>query len=173
MSVPSKPICWRVPGQAGVSLIELVIFIVIISVGIAGLLSVMNLTTRSSADPMLRKQALAVAEAMLEEIQLKDFHNPVDPNAFTSAVTPPIQADRINFDDIGDYHGFSTDGVFAIDGSAPLPGLGSYSVNVTVVNAALGSITAASGNAKRISVTVSGPADTVVMLEGYRTNYAP
>jgi len=56
--------------QAGISLIELVMFIVIVSVGVVGILSVMNVTTKSSADPMIRKQALAIAESVLEEIEL-------------------------------------------------------------------------------------------------------
>lgn len=57
--------------QAGITLIELVLYIVIVSVGIAGILSVMNVTTQHSADPMVRKQALAAAESLLEEILLK------------------------------------------------------------------------------------------------------
>jgi MSHA pilin protein MshD len=47
--------------QAGLSLIELVMFIVIVGVAVAGVLSVMNVTTRHSADPMIRKQAQAIA----------------------------------------------------------------------------------------------------------------
>ncbi len=56
--------------QKGISLIELIMFIVIVSVGIAGILSVMNVTTKASADPLLRKQALAIAESLLEEIDV-------------------------------------------------------------------------------------------------------
>ena len=57
--------------QAGLSLIELVMFIVIVGVAVAGVLSVMNVTTRHSADPMIRKQAQAIAESLLEEIELQ------------------------------------------------------------------------------------------------------
>ncbi len=69
--------------QAGISLIELVMFIVIIGVAVVGILSVMNITTKSSADPIVRKQALAVAESLLEEIELMPFTfcDPDDPNA--------------------------------------------------------------------------------------------
>ena len=48
------------PLQRGLSLIELIIFIVIISVGVLGILSVLNTTAKSSADPMIGKQVLAV-----------------------------------------------------------------------------------------------------------------
>ena len=59
----------RGPGQRGVTLIELVIFIVVVSIAVVGLLQIFTHTTASSADPQLRKQALAIAEAMLDEIE--------------------------------------------------------------------------------------------------------
>ena len=59
----------RGPGQRGVTLIELVIFIVVVSIAVVGLLQIFARTTASSADPQLRKQALAIAEAMLDEIE--------------------------------------------------------------------------------------------------------
>ena len=59
----------RGPGQRGVTLIELVIFIVVVSIAVVGLLQIFTRTTASSADPQLRKQALAIAEAMLDEIE--------------------------------------------------------------------------------------------------------
>jgi len=59
----------RGTGQRGVTLIELVIFIVVVSIAVVGLLQIFARTTASSADPQLRKQALAIAEAMLDEIE--------------------------------------------------------------------------------------------------------
>ena len=52
--------------QRGLSLIELIMFIVIVGSALAGVLSVLNFTTKSSADPMVRKQALAIAEQIRE-----------------------------------------------------------------------------------------------------------
>ncbi len=156
----------RRAAQAGISLIELVMFIVIVSIGVVGILSVMNVTTKSSADPMIRKQALAIAESLLEEINLKDFSNPA--GGFSGAST---QANRPLFDDIGDYDGFVTTGIFPVDGGPAIVGLNAYSVSVTVAaTAALSSIAAT--DAKLITVTVTGPGNTVVALDGYRTNYA-
>jgi len=72
--------------QQGVSLIELITFIVIISVALAGILLVMSVTTRNSADPLIHKQALAIAEAMLEEVELMPFTycDPDDASAVTA-----------------------------------------------------------------------------------------
>ena len=43
---------------SGFTLIELIIFIVIISVGLAGVLLIFDTVTRHSADPIRAKQAL-------------------------------------------------------------------------------------------------------------------
>ena len=82
----------------GLSLVELIVFIVVVGVGVAGVLAALNVATRGSADPMIQKQALAVAEALLEEVQLQPFTycDPDDANAATAtrallnaSVTPP------------------------------------------------------------------------------------
>lgn len=72
--------------QRGLTLIELIVFIVIVGVALAGVLTVLNHTTRHSADPLVRKQALAIAEALLEEVMLQPFSwcDPDDPQAATA-----------------------------------------------------------------------------------------
>src|SRR5665647_2470350 len=50
----------------------------------AAILSVINTVVKSSADPMVRKQTMAIAESMLEEILLKDYANPT--GGYTGAV---------------------------------------------------------------------------------------
>jgi Tfp pilus assembly protein PilV len=72
--------------QHGLTLIELIVFIVIVSVALAGVLSVLNLTARSSADPMIRKQMLAIAEGLMDEVAAQPFTwcDPDDPAAATA-----------------------------------------------------------------------------------------
>ena len=96
----SSPMRQPLDRQRGISLVELIMFIVIISVALTGILLVMNQTTAHSADPMIRKQALAIAESILEEVELMPFTycDPDDPNA-ASAVTaadgsPIVQHER-------------------------------------------------------------------------------
>ncbi len=80
--------------ERGVTLIELVIFIVVVSLAVGGILLVMNNTTLHSGDPQLRKQALAIAESLLEEVELARFTycNPTDSQApfATKAVGPGV-----------------------------------------------------------------------------------
>ena len=112
--------------QRGVSLVELIMFIVIVSVALAGILLVMNNVTRHSADTLVRKQALAVAESLLEEIELQDFTS-------ASGVTPVVTlANRSTaYHIVTDYNGFTTAGIFTFDNVA-VANLGNYNVSPAV-----------------------------------------
>lgn len=72
--------------QSGISLIELILFIIIVGVGIAGILMTFNVGVRGSADPMVRKQAIAIAESLLLEIEQQAFTwcDPQDANVLTA-----------------------------------------------------------------------------------------
>lgn len=91
--------------QRGVTLIELVVFIVIVSVGVVGLVSVAGPMIMHSADPMTRKQALAIAESLLSEIEQQPFTycDPQDANVLTATLsgTTPTCAVAANDQDKG------------------------------------------------------------------------
>ena len=157
----------------GVTLVELIVSIAIVATGVAGILGIMNLTTRHSADPMIIQQAQLIAESYLEEILLKKFYDPD-----TDTVCPAPEGTRASFDNVCDYNGLNN-GAGAIDqlGSV-VAGLESYNVAVTVSGAssvALGSINNADGTVRVLRVDVVVTHDTVtgvsVPLTGYRVNY--
>jgi MSHA pilin protein MshD len=176
MNADRCPTKWRQSfPQQGLTLIELVFFILIVSVGIVGILSVLNQTVFKSADPMVRKQALSVAEAMMEEILSKNYQNDAADATNSSAVlgctpttTPACRAntvlDRQNYNDVDDYNGWSQTGVYQLDGTLA-PVLGSYTVNVAVTATTLNAVTA-----KQVTVTVAGDGETI-SLTGFRTSY--
>lgn len=147
----------------GFSLIEVLITIVILGVGIAALTGMFALATRSSVDPILRKQALAIAEGMLQEISLKDFANPGGGY---------VGSDRARFDDVRDYHGYASTGIVSIDGVA-IAGLEPFSLSVAVEDVALGSgaTQVPAGQAVRITVNVTH-ASGAIALSAYRTAFA-
>jgi MSHA pilin protein MshD len=146
------------------TLIELVIAIVIIGVGLAGVLTVFSTTVKGSADPVIHKQMLSVADEMMEEITLKPYNDPLG-----VAYAAPVGCVRIAFDDIADYHGYSTANVCDIGGIF-IPSLAGYSVSVTVVTdaATLPGVTAA----KKISVTVTHGTESTSLVS-WRTDYGP
>jgi MSHA pilin protein MshD len=144
----------------GFTLAELLLLIVVFSVALAGILLVINTTTTHSADPMVRKQAMAIAESMMEEVSLMPYAQ----GGWSGAATP---ANRANFDDAQDYNGFQTNGIYRIEDGTPIAGLENYTVNVAVVTAAVGGVAGALG----ITVTVTGPIDTNYALTGYKYGY--
>lgn len=169
--------------EAGVTLVELIVFIVIVSIAIAGVIAAMNVATRSSADPLIQKQALAIAESLLEEIELMPFTtcDPDDATAstgtctsLTEAIGPETGETRYSattpFDNVNDYSGFSMAGIRDITNTA-IPALAAYTATVAVAQQALGGIAAT--DSLLITVTVTGPANTTVTLQGFRTRYAP
>jgi MSHA pilin protein MshD len=143
--------------QRGFTLIELIIFIVVVGVGVAGILSVYTTSIKNSADPLVRKQALAIAESLLEEIVLKEYSNPTGGYTGTN---------RSLYDDVDDFNGYTSTGI--VDGSgAAVSGLTGYRIEpaVTVTTTTLGGVTI-----KQIVVSVTGP-QGVISLTGYRGNY--
>lgn len=157
--------------QQGFTLIELILFIVVVSAGLAGILSVMNTAVKSSADPMVRKQTIAIAESMLEEILLKSF---CDPDTVDASTSPPTcgahvqEANRSAYDDVDDYAIYTTSAGILDPNGVAVPGLAAYniqSIAVTPDTLGLGGL-----SVKRVTVTVSGPQGNI-SLTGYRGNY--
>lgn len=144
--------------HGGFTLIEMVIAIVIISVGLAGVLLAFNTTVKSSADPLIHKQMLAVAEEMMEEILLK-------PYALASGTISGCN--RASADDVSDYAGYNQS-VCDIDGTA-VTGLSGYTVSVAVDPAA--SLGTLSSNVKKVTVTVTHGGESLILV-GWRTDYA-
>lgn len=150
--------------HAGATLVELVVSIVVISIGLAGILLVMNRNVSSSGDPLVQHQAIAIAEAYLEEILAKEF---TDPDGGETG-GPEAGETRAIFDDVNDYNGLSDTGA-RDQNNSPISGLGGYNVAVAVVSQAWNGIPAA--DALLVTVTVTGSGGVTVTLSGYRTRY--
>lgn len=145
--------------KKGVTLIELIVAMVVISIALAGVLMVINYTTLHSADPVLRHQALAIAEAYMEEITLKNFTDP-DTDGEVS---------RDLYDDVDDYNGLSDSGARDQNDNG-IPGLGGYSVAVSVQTQNYGP-TGDEVSGLKIDVMVTDPAGESFVLTGFRADY--
>ncbi|MBI4989674.1 MAG: type II secretion system protein [Rhodocyclales bacterium] len=185
--------------QRGISLIETILFMVIVGVAVGGVMGVFMATTRSSADPLVRKQALAIAESLLEEVRLMPFTfcDPDDPNVSTAtsavvgvgptfcavaaetAMAPEAGETRYSaatpFDNVNDYNGFDTAtavpaGICDISGAC-IAALAGYRAQVAVAATAFNGIPAA--DALLITVTVIATNGETISLSGVRTRYAP
>jgi MSHA pilin protein MshD len=183
----------------GFSLVELVVFIVIVTTAIAGVVGALAWMSGHSADPLARKQAIAIAESLMQEIQQMPFTfcDPDDPNAsvavgFGDCTTPqnnlngpsPAGESRYGatnpFDNVADYGGFIMPGggcasICRIGSNVSIPGLTAYAASVAIVQAGGAAPFAGlpADAVLRVEVTVTGPSNTRVMLTGFKVRYAP
>jgi MSHA pilin protein MshD len=141
----------------GLTLIELVVAMVVIAIALSGVLLVINYTTRHSADPVLRHQAVAIAESYMEEICLKDV------------IADGKEANRSLYDDVYDYDGLNDSGVENAYANA-VAGLENYDVSISVTTESFGPSGAQIAGA-RIDVTVTDPAGQELTLSGYCADY--
>jgi MSHA pilin protein MshD len=177
------------PGRRvrGLTLIELLLFIVVVGIALAALLQVFVTATQASADPMLRRQQLAIAESLLREVELMPFTwcDPTDANvakagsAADCATLPEGSGPEAGqtrygpasfFNNVNDYAGFAMAGIRDVTNAA-VAGLEGYAATVDVAPAALDNV--AAGAALRITVTVTAPDGSSLGLQGWRTRYAP
>lgn len=187
--------------QAGLTLIEVVLFIIVLGIGFVGIMILYNQVTTASVDPMVRKQALAIATSMMDEITLKPstYCDPDDSQVYTASapvvgatgcsaglvevVPNPAPNEQVEvrsgtpptllFDNVNDYNGFSmSGGAMATASGNVISGLGDYSVAVAIAESTLSGVPAT--ESLLITVTATHvPTSTTVTLQGYRLRYAP
>ena len=147
--------------QGGFTLIEMILAIVVIGIGLAGLLMALSTTVKRSADPIVSKQLLAIAEEMIEEIELKPYT--------AEANTAPGGCARNTYNDVLDYNGYATTGkICDIDGGQ-IASLNGYSIIVEVKSDPLAGVSAAF----KITVTAKRGTTDAITLVSWRTEYAP
>jgi MSHA pilin protein MshD len=132
--------------EAGLTLIELIISITIMSISMTSIMSVFSNSAANSSTPMVREQALSIASAYMEEIMLQPY---VDPTSSTNTCEEGA-SNRALFDDVDDYDCVN-DSNGAIDQNGhTITGLEAYNINIDITADTLNSATA-----KRIDVTVT------------------
>jgi MSHA pilin protein MshD len=136
----------------GFSLIELVITIVVIAIALTAVFLALDTAVGSSANPMAETQAIAIGQAYLEEIQGKSYADLPCPSPCT----------RSDYNDVDDYNHLVNVGAQNQFGQ-PIPGLGAYTVQVTVTPATLDG-----APAKLISVNVTRGNLVDITLATYR-----
>jgi MSHA pilin protein MshD len=161
--------------QRGVTLVELILFMVIVGIALAGIVTVMNMTTRGSVDPVRRKQALMIAEGLLEEVELAKFSycDPADPDASDDSLVKsssdchsvpekwgqlsPEPTDATSgrpFDNVNDYvtaqgvatAAFDNPGGVLADANGNALAVSGYTARLTITPASLGGIGNEPGN---------------------------
>ena len=150
----------RAQRQRGVTLVELIVAITIVSISATTILGTMATVASRSADAMVQQQAIAIGQAYLDEVLQRWV---VDPNG------NPGVSGRANWNTVDAYNGLNDIGARDQFGNA-IAALAGYNVSVSVVNSGgLGGIGAAA--VRRVDVTVTHPPGVTVTLSGYRANF--
>ena len=156
----------------GFTLIELVIMIVVLSVGLLGILSAINYATQHSADSMIQIRAVELGQRYLDEMLPMRFNE----NSGTGGIPRCSSADagslacaaigtdgdtRANFDDVDDFNGL-------VETPAGYTG---YSVSIAVVAAGGTDGMPVNPHTLRIDVTVTDPLNSQMRFSAYRVNF--
>jgi MSHA pilin protein MshD len=161
--------------QRGLTLIELIVFMVIVSVALAGVLVSLNVSVRNSADPLQSKQALAIAEGLMEEIQLKSYCDP-DGVGTDMTTTPPtcgtntIEA-RASRDAVDDFDTTIDDGLATVITTDLLGTAFPAFVTSVTVEVSSASLGPAAVPVRRVIVRVNYGSGNTISLTGYRANF--
>ncbi len=148
--------------QQGVTLIELIVFLVVIGITSGAIFLSFNYSMLRIADPLIEVRALELAQSKLDEIlALKyDANTPtggIPACGSTGAVACNNTPDG-NMNDVDDFNGFTD-----VPYSVVVNGITyAYSRSVTVTTAT---------NQKLISVSVAGPKNYSVRLAAYKANF--
>ncbi|UTF61392.1 MSHA biogenesis protein MshD [Gilvimarinus sp. DA14] len=139
-------------------MVELIVFIVIISVALAGLTGVYQIAVVNSVDPIKRVRMLELAQAQLDRVMALRYDEATPsggvPACDSISGLVCTNVPEADLDDVDDYAGF---------GDTPSPG---YSRNVAVQTTTLDG-----SAAKRISVTVTSSDGETLTLTAYRVNF--
>ncbi len=166
--------------QLGVTLVELVISIVIISIAMVAVMSSFSVSISKSADPLWRNKSLKLAQLYLDEILAKNYdHNA--PVGGIPAVTNPscasLGADgtetRTTYNDVDDYNGLLDSPPILLAGTID-SSYNDYSVAVSVecdgdTVGATGTV--ADNHAKKITVEITPPNQGPVTFAVYKGNF--
>lgn len=160
--------------RRGISLIEVTISMVIVSLMSMGVIRMVGIAAVTRAQASDRVRGLNLAMDMLQEIKSQHW---ADPSNSTDALGPdPGEFDgktRLNYNDVDDYHGWEQQPPLDRSGN-PLPGYEGWSRSVTVQYAVLsGGHIVPSGSresGKLITVTVRRHGRLVAEVQGYRSS---
>jgi len=180
--------------QAGLTLIELLITIVVLGIAAVAVLQSLGVLVLRNVDPMLRSQSRLLAESMINEIQTKAFFDTstdpaLNPVSVPTDICPTPETltnyDRDGWDNICDYNGYDSDAVSSPDpagprtrNGTPITSLAAYRVQVAVnannglaLGTGLSNISGCIPQLAQITVTVTDPRGQSLTLDAYRASY--
>jgi MSHA pilin protein MshD len=134
--------------QRGVSLIELIVFMVVVSIAFAALMSVYVQSARNNVDPIIQVRLLEAAQSKLDEVMALKYAEETPTGGVPACTSCTEAIDGVN--DVDDFNG-AQDSPYS-----------NYDRQVTVTT---------DGNRKLITVSVTAPGGQTIALSAYRYNF--
>lgn len=164
----------RLPNeQAGATLVELVITIVIISVAIAGTVGAFSLIAGRSADPLNQTRAVALAQIYMDEILGRRYDEDTPVGGVPKQPGCTINTEegsRADYDDVDDYNAINNAAPENAEGTPLAADYANYRVSV-VVQCAGSEVGLPADDAKRIDLSITDPSGQGYNFSVYRANY--
>jgi MSHA pilin protein MshD len=142
--------------QQGVSLLELIMFMVVVGIASSVLIKVYNDSLIRNVDPLIKVRALELVQSKLDEVLALKYDENTPTGGIPACGSTGIGAlactnlSDANMNDVDDFNGIS---------DTPYAG---YTRTVTVSTA---------NNEKLVTVTVTTPLNFSVILSAYRANF--
>jgi MSHA pilin protein MshD len=162
--------------QKGLTLIELVMTIVIISIAMAATLGVFSNSMQHSADPMWQFKSIKIAQLYLDEIISKKFDKttplggePASKTVNCGALGPEPGESRATYDDVDDYINLNNVTPTKVTGALD-PSYQQYKVRINVVCAG-SDVGLPNDRLKRITITITPPGQQAMDFTVYKGNY--
>jgi len=169
--------------QAGFTLVETIIVIVLVGVMMAGMTALFINNVGNSHRPYLRQKALAVSNAFIDEILRKQWNEAtplgggcVNTASGSCATGPAVIAigtdgeSRATYDDIDDYHGLNQSPPQDSSGT-DIPGYAGYTVNISVVQPGANWNAVPAADVRLITVSVTSSNNETLSVFAYRVNF--
>lgn len=164
---------------SGVTLMELVLTIVILSIAMLAVVSVYSKAISRSADPLIYAKSVELAQTYLDEILTKKYDHNTPTGGVPPAGTPgnPLagigeegsESNRDDYNDVDDYHNQTYNVQQFITGGG-FNQYASFTVSITVSYAGT-EVGVTNDQVKRIDVTVTNPLNNSLTFSAYKGNY--
>ena len=158
--------------QRGLSMIEMIITMLVISIALVASLNSFSLIGGRSAEAMIQTKSLDLAQLYLDEILAQRFdeatgNGGTPPYTGTCRITNDGES-RSDYDDVDDYHAINNEEPALIDSSLSTLYSG-YTVSVSVF--CDDTVGANTNGSKRVQITINDPAGDSSVFASYRGNY--
>jgi len=161
---------------SGVTLIEMVITIVILSIAITAMLGAFSNSMQHSADPMWQFKSIKLAQLYLDEILSKKFDTttplggqPASTTVNCAAMGPESGETRATYDDVDDYYNMTNVVPTKVSGALD-PSYSGYRIHV-FVGCAGTDAGLPTADLKRITITITPPGQKSMDFTVYKGNF--